>query len=323
MSDSDRSPQRDDRHHRRSRSRSRVSPGYPGETLAEREERQLAEAAVPVGPPAGQPRIPSADNGLSTRGPAPAEETAPAAQATSPAAPPPKGAPGTQGAATAAPASRTAAPTPAPRRAASAGAGPGAGPGRLAGSRRSRRGEQRGCTRSRDHGTGEPRHRPGRPRRGPQHAAGVGDRPSAGPERLAGGRRSHSGEQGGCQVPRPRQPQPHPHQPPQAVLPQGRLPYRADAERPPPGTRAYAARRHAAAAAAATRRPARDPGGGGQHAGGGGCWPRELGAGGRRRQGECPGTNAGGRPGCTRQGARAKARARYRGQRQRRGTERG
>ena len=72
MSKSDGSPQRDDRHHRRSRSRSPVSPGYAGETLAEREERRLAEAAVPVGPPAGQPRAASADTGPSTRGPAPA-----------------------------------------------------------------------------------------------------------------------------------------------------------------------------------------------------------------------------------------------------------
>ena len=58
MLDSDGSPQQDDRHHRWSRSRSFVSPGYAGETLAEREERRLVEAAVPVGPPAGQPRRP-------------------------------------------------------------------------------------------------------------------------------------------------------------------------------------------------------------------------------------------------------------------------
>ena len=114
MSDSEGSPQRDDRHHRRSRSPSPVSPGCAGKTLAEREERRLAEAAVPVGSPAGQPRAAPADAEPSTRGPAPAEETAPAAQAASPAAPPPKGAPGAQGAETAAPASRAAAPTPAP-----------------------------------------------------------------------------------------------------------------------------------------------------------------------------------------------------------------
>ena len=72
--------ERDDRHHRWSRSGSPVSPGCAGETRAEREERRLAEAAVPVGPPARQPRASCADTGLSTQGPAPAEETAPAAQ---------------------------------------------------------------------------------------------------------------------------------------------------------------------------------------------------------------------------------------------------
>ena len=71
MSDSDGSPQRDDRHHCRSRFRSPVSRGYAGETLAEREERQLAEAAVPVGPPAGQPRAAYADTGLATQRPPP------------------------------------------------------------------------------------------------------------------------------------------------------------------------------------------------------------------------------------------------------------
>ena len=76
MADSDGSLGRDDRHHRRSRSRSPVSsPEWTGETLAEREERRLAEAAV-VGPP------PPA------REPGPAETAAPAAQAASPAAPP-------------------------------------------------------------------------------------------------------------------------------------------------------------------------------------------------------------------------------------------
>ena len=127
-----------------------------------------------------------------------------------------------------------------------------------------------------------------------------------------------TGGQGGRQVPLPGRPQPHPHQPPQ-----GRLPYGTDAARPHPGTRGYAARCHAAAATAARGRPARDPGGGGQRARGAGCRPRERGAGYVRRKAECPRTNAGGRPGRTRQGVRAKARARYRGQRQRRGTERG
>ena len=111
ISDSDGSLQRDDRHHRRSRSRSPVSPGCAGETLAEREERRLAEAVVPVRPPAGQPQGAPADPELSTQEPAPTEETAPAAQAANPAAPPPERAPGAQGAETAAPAGRATAPT--------------------------------------------------------------------------------------------------------------------------------------------------------------------------------------------------------------------
>ena len=79
-----------------------------------------------------------------------------------------------------------------PRRAASEGQGPGAGARRLTRSRLSRRGGRRGCARSRNHGSGEPRHHPGRPRRGPQYAMGMGDRPRAGPGRLAGGHRSSS-----------------------------------------------------------------------------------------------------------------------------------
>ena len=102
MADSDGSPQRDDRHHRRSRSRSPASPEWTGETPAEREERRLAEAAVLVGPP------PPA------REPEPAEVTAPPAEAASPAAPPLEGAPDAQEAETAAPASHAAAPTAAP-----------------------------------------------------------------------------------------------------------------------------------------------------------------------------------------------------------------
>ena len=108
MADSDGSPQRDDRHHRRSRSRSPVSsPVWTGETLAEREERRLAEAAVLVGPP------PPA------REPGPAEATAPAAQAASPAAPP---CPDTQEAETAA--SHAATPTAAPGTPPTRGAAP-------------------------------------------------------------------------------------------------------------------------------------------------------------------------------------------------------
>ena len=102
MADSDGSPQQDDRHHRRSRSRSPVSPEWTGETPAEREKRRLAEAAVLVGP------LPPAQE------PEPAEVIAPATQATSPAAPPREGAPDTREAETAVPASHAAAPTAAP-----------------------------------------------------------------------------------------------------------------------------------------------------------------------------------------------------------------
>ena len=124
MLDSDGSPQRDDRHHRRSRCRSPVSPGYAGETLAEREERRLGQAAVPVGPPAAQPRAAPADAALSTQEPAPTEETAPAAQAANRGAPPPEGASGAQGAETAAPAGHTMAP---PNHAAAPGTPPAQG----------------------------------------------------------------------------------------------------------------------------------------------------------------------------------------------------
>ena len=117
MADSDGSPQRDDRHHHRSRSRSPVSPEWTGETPAEREERRLAEAAVLVGPP------PPAQE------PEPAEVTAPAAQAASPAAPPREGAPDAQEAETAAPASHAAAPTAAPGTPPTRGVAPAQKPG--------------------------------------------------------------------------------------------------------------------------------------------------------------------------------------------------
>ena len=201
-----------------------LSPRDAGETLADGEERRLGEAAVPARPPAGQPRAASADTGPLTRGPAPAEETAPAAQASSPAAPPPEGAPGAQVAQTAAPEKPRPVPDRGPWHAASERGGPSAGPGRLAEGRNSRRGERGGCTRSSDRGPREPRHRPSRPRRGARHAAGAEDGPRAGPERLAGGRRSRSGGQGGRQVPRPRKAQPHPHQPPRAVPPRAAFP---------------------------------------------------------------------------------------------------
>ena len=93
MSDFDGSPQRDDCHHRRSRSRSPVSLEWAGETPAEREERRLGGAAVPIGPPTGQPRAASANTRPSAQGPEPAGETAPAAQAASPASPHREGGP--------------------------------------------------------------------------------------------------------------------------------------------------------------------------------------------------------------------------------------
>ena len=129
MSDSDGSPQRDDRHHRRSRSRLPVSPEWAGETPAEREERKLAEAAVPVGPPAGQPRAAFADTGPSTQEPELAEVTAPAVQTASPAAPPREGAPDARKAETAAPPSHAAAPTAAPGTPPTRGVAPAQEPG--------------------------------------------------------------------------------------------------------------------------------------------------------------------------------------------------
>ena len=117
MADSDGSPQRDDRHHRPSNSRSPASPEWTGETLAEREERRLAEAAVLVGPspPAREPE--------------PAEVTAPAAKAASPAAPPREGAPDAQEAETAAPMSHAAATTAAPGMPPTRGVAPAQEPG--------------------------------------------------------------------------------------------------------------------------------------------------------------------------------------------------
>ena len=106
--------QRDDRQRHRSRSCSPVSPEGVGATHGEREERWLAEAAMLVGPPAGQPRAASADTGLSTQEPEPAEVTAPAAPTASPASPPRERAPDMQREETAAPASHAAAPTAAP-----------------------------------------------------------------------------------------------------------------------------------------------------------------------------------------------------------------
>ena len=125
MSDSDGSPQRDDRHHRRSRSRSPVSPGCAGETLAEREEQPLAQAAVPVGPPAEEPQAATNDPEPPAQEPVPAGVAAPATQAAAPAAPPPGGGGGCARGRDRGPGrSRRG-----PRHAAGAGDGPHAGPG--------------------------------------------------------------------------------------------------------------------------------------------------------------------------------------------------
>ena len=110
MSDSDGSSQRDDRHYRRSRSRSPVSPGCAGETPAAREERRLATAAVAVGPPAEHPQAAPSVPEPPAPEPVRAWETAPAVQAAAPAVPPPGGALEDLGAAAAAPASHATAP---------------------------------------------------------------------------------------------------------------------------------------------------------------------------------------------------------------------
>ena len=129
MSDSNGSPGQDDRHHRRSRSRTPVSPGYAGETSAEREERQLAEAAVTVWPPAEQPQADRSDPKPQVPDPMPAGKAAPAAQVAASAAPPPGGAPEAHGAAAAAPVSHATA----PRHVAGTADRPWAGPGRSPG----------------------------------------------------------------------------------------------------------------------------------------------------------------------------------------------
>ena len=224
MSDSDGFPQRDDRNHRRSRSRFPVSPEWAGETPTERKERRPAEAAVPVGPPAGQPRAASADTGPSTQGPEPGEVTFPAAQTASPTAPPREGAPDARGAETAAPAShaaaRTAAPGTPPTQGVAPAQEPGASPRAAAAPEWSGEGARgvataapTSCsTSSAGHAAA-----PSMPRK-----RGAGPCTGHGP--LAGGRRSSSSGQGGRKVPRPRQPHPHPHQPPRAVSPQSPSP---------------------------------------------------------------------------------------------------
>ena len=203
MADSNGSPKRDDRHHCWSCSRSPVSPEWTGETPAEREERRLAEAAVLVGPPAGQPRVASADTGRSTHEPEPAEVTAFAAQAASPAAPPREGSPDAREAETAAPTSHAAAPTAAPGTPPTRGVAPAQEPGaspRAAaaaeGSGEGARGVATAAPASRataSAGYAAARSTPRKQGKGPRTGHG----------RLAGGRRSSSSGQGEREVPRP------------------------------------------------------------------------------------------------------------------------
>ena len=192
MADSDGSPQQDDRHHRRSRSRSPASPEWKGETPAEREERRLAEAAVLVGPPppAQEPEL--------------AEVTAPPRPSSKPCRPAPGGGPRRAGSGDRSPSEPRRGPERGPRHAADTGGSPGEGTGRIAEGCCSRRGERGGRARGCNRGPGGPRHRLGWPRRDPQHAAKAGDGPRRGHGRLAGGRRSSSTGQGEREVPRPR-----------------------------------------------------------------------------------------------------------------------
>ena len=57
----------------------RLPPRRAEETLAEREERWLAEAALPVGQPAGPPQAAPNQPGPPAQEPVPAGEAAPAA----------------------------------------------------------------------------------------------------------------------------------------------------------------------------------------------------------------------------------------------------
>ena len=102
MSDSDGPPRQGNRHHRKSGSRSPVSPKCAGKSPAEREEGQLAEAAVPVRPPADQPQATASDPEPPASDLAPAQGGACAAETADPTALPLEGAPDAQGAAAAA-----------------------------------------------------------------------------------------------------------------------------------------------------------------------------------------------------------------------------
>ena len=140
MSDSDGSSKQDNRHHRRSRFRSPVSPGGAGETPAKREEQQLAEAAVLVGPPAEQPKAAPSDPELPAPDPVPVGEAAPAAQTAAPTTPPPGGAPDAQGAPVPALASHPAAPGTLRARMMGPAWTPGASPGTAMAAAESRKG---------------------------------------------------------------------------------------------------------------------------------------------------------------------------------------
>ena len=133
MADSDGFPQRDDRHHRRSRYRSPVSPEWTGETPPEREERRLAEAAVRVGPP------PPAQE------PEPAEVTPACRPSSKPCRPAPGGGPRRAGSGDRSPSEPRRGRDRVSRHTADTGGSPGAGTGRIAEGCRSRRGEQGGA----------------------------------------------------------------------------------------------------------------------------------------------------------------------------------
>ena len=140
MSDSDASPQRDDRHHCRSVPSSSVFPGCAGESAAECEEWQLAEVAVTVRPPVEQPQAAPSDPLPPAPELVPAAEAAPAAQAADPSAPPSGGAPGAHGAATAAPASHATTPSTPPARGTGPARAPSASPGTTAAAAEGRKG---------------------------------------------------------------------------------------------------------------------------------------------------------------------------------------
>ena len=169
---------------------------------------------------------------------------------------------------------------------------------------------------------GEPRYCPGQPRRGLEHAAGAGDGPRAGPEHPAGAAAAAAeGKEGAkyCAHDNPSHthtspPKPYP---PEAAFPTGRpQPIRPPAlERTSPGVTLPLLRRQQDAQRVIWE--GGDIAQAGQGAGAGGR------SGGQVATGGVPRDKNRGRPACTRQGARAKARARYPGQQQLRGKERG